>query len=317
MSYSHSNNLRVLSVGLLTAISACNTPPGEVTSRSEPEQALSAYLDDVESYVLTSEISGRDYSISVALPYHYADSAKTYPVLYVLDANGQFGTVVERARLLRFSQQIPQLVIVGIGYPYGGRQLDAEPHRIIDFFPVLEHRWIEEVFSGWPEPLPDYDEGGAPEFLRFITEELAPSIDAQYSVHSNDRAIYGHSGGGWFSLYALLEGQGAFQRAIVGSPSLWWGDGMLFEMEASYAETHRSLPARVFLSVGADEPNEEPFAGIDCFCMTRNFDRLVSVLEARRYEGLRWTAHMFEDENHNSVVPATISRGLRYIYGSQ
>ena len=51
--------------------------------------------------------------------------------------------------------------------------------------------------------------------------------------------------------------------------------------------------------------------------MTRNFDRLVSVLEARRYEGLRWTAHMFEDENHNSVVPATISRGLRYIYGSQ
>ena len=149
--------------------------------------------------------------VSIALPLGYADSTKTYPVLYALDANGQFGTVVEAARMLRIGGgQIPQLVIVGIGYPYGGRQIYAGPHRIIDFFPTLEFEWIEEVKQGWPGPIPIYESGGAPEFLRFLREELFPLVEAEYRADPSDRAIYGHSGGGWFGLHALLDGDGAF-----------------------------------------------------------------------------------------------------------
>ena len=307
------HRLRYVAIGLVTAGTACAPASSDLTDNASDHAAPSAFLEDVESYVVTSAISGRDYSISVALPYGYADSAKTYPALYALDANGQFGTVVETARMLRY-EGFPQLVIVGIGYPYGGRQINAEPHRIIDFFPVLEHGWIEELKGDWLEPVPIYDEGGAPAFLRFLTDELIPSIESKYNVAPYDRAIYGHSGGGWFSLYALLESQGVFRRAIVGSPSLWWGDAIMFDLEASYAEEHSALPARVFLSIGADEPNT-PVADIACLCMTRNFARLVDTLESRRYEGLEWTSHVFEGESHNSVMPPTISRGLRYIYG--
>ena len=302
--------------GFITII-GCQAKPKVDAAGGDQGATLThaAFLEDVESFTMTLEASGREYSISVALPYDYADSAKTYAVLYGLDANGQFGTLVETARMLRFGEQIPQLIIVGIGYPFGGRQLNAEPHRIIDFFPVLERGWIEVARPNWPEPIPVYDTGHANQFLEFITAELIPLIEARYRVDSRDRAIYGHSGGGWFSLYAILEGAGTFRRAIIGSPSLWWGHGLMFDLEAAYAERNESLPARVFLSVGADEPNT-PFADIDCFCMTINVGRLTDTLEKRKYKDFEWTTHIFEGENHNSVVPPTISRGLRYIYGS-
>ncbi|MCH8123900.1 MAG: hypothetical protein IH853_12360 [Bacteroidetes bacterium] len=84
-------------------LTGCQSPAPEadLAAIASGGQHPSAYLEDVESRVLTSAITGRDYTISVALPLGYGDSTKTYPVLYAQDANGQFGTVVETARILR------------------------------------------------------------------------------------------------------------------------------------------------------------------------------------------------------------------------
>lgn len=48
--------------------------------------------------------------------------------------------------------------------------------------------------------------------------------------------------------------------------------------------------------------------------MLSNLREFLSVLESRKYEGLIWGSHLFEGENHVSVIPATISRGLRSVY---
>lgn len=306
------------SLCLIALFLSCQSSARDADAAPEVEidRHPSAFLADVESRVVTSEISGRDYQISVSLPLGYADSTKSYPVLYAVDANGQFGTVVETARILRIGgPQIPQLLIVGIGYPYGGRQINAEPHRIVDFFPTLDREWVEEMLPTWPDPKPSYDAGGAADFLRFIREELFPLVEAEYRADPSDRALYGHSGGGFFGLYALLEGEAAFQRVIIGSPSLWWDDRYIFRLEESYAQANRALPARVFLSVGLQECDEQcEEANAYRYQVIANFQRLVQVLERRAYEGLEWQHQYFEDENHQSVVPATISRGLRFIY---
>ena len=295
-------------------LTGCQSPAPEadLAALASGGQHPRAYLEDVESRVLTSAITGRDYTISVALPLGYGDSTKTYPVLYAQDANGQFGTVVETARMLRIGpKQIPQLIIVGIGYPYGGRQYNAGPHRIIDMFPTLDYEWIEMAKPNWPEPIPSYEAGGAYEFLRFLREELFPLIEEEYRADPSDRAIYGHSGGGYFGLFSLFERDGAFQRAIVGSPPLWWDDFHMFELEESYAQSNRAFPARVFFSVGLEEEDE----GYEKYKMVTALRQLTEILERRQYEGLEWQQHYFEDENHQSVVAPTISRGLRYIYG--
>ncbi len=266
-----------------------------MSTEGKHRQQPSAFLEDVESRVVTATISGREYQISVALPIDYADSTKSYPVLYALDANAQFGMVVETARFLRVADvQIPQLIIVGIGYPVGGRFVGTEALRSYDTTPSRDLEW---------EELHGRQSGGAPDFLRFIREELFPLIDAEYRT-APDRAIYGHSAGGRFAFYALLAGEGAFQRAIIASPSLWWGDGYLLDLEETYSQANRSLAARVFLARAISEPDR----------IVTNFDRLIQVLDGRNYEGLEWQHQVFENENHQSVVPSAISRGLRVIY---
>lgn len=305
-------SLRFTATGFLIAtLVACGPGDGESAQEPGEPEMPAPFLEDIESRVVTSAMSGREYQISVALPLGYADSLDRYPVLYALDANGQFGTVAETARYLAAIDwaQIPELLVVGIGYPSGGRFVHSRSHRLYDLTPTNDAKW-EARFTG-----PSDGAGGGPDFLRFLREELFPLIDAEYRTDPSDRALYGHSVGGLFGLYALFEAPGTFQRVIAGSPSLWWDERFMFGLEDAYAGANDSLAARVFLSMGMLEADGVRPDG-DCACMLSNLRDLAGILELRRYEGLVWQHHFFEGENHQSVVPATISRGLRFIYDS-
>ena len=99
-----------------------------------------------------------------------------------------------------------------------------------------------------------------------------------------------------------------FQRFILGSPSLLWDDGVMFKVEEKYGKTHTALPAKIFVSMADNEGYAQAVP---------DFERLVKVLEQRKYTNLQWTSHVFEGETHVSVLPATISRGLRAIYSEK
>jgi hypothetical protein len=89
-----------------------------------------------------------------------------------------------------------------------------------------------------------------------------------------------------------------------------------FQFEGEYAEDHDSLEARVFFSVGGlEEPEGDPETAQ--YAMISNVREFSQVLRARQYEGFSQQFHVFEDETHLSVIPATISRGLRFVYGPQ
>jgi hypothetical protein len=73
------------------------------------------------------------------------------------------------------------------------------------------------------------------------------------------------------------------------------------------------LCATVFLSAGALEAIYEPaFAA-----MLSNVARLTELLASREYPGLKLTSHIFHDETHLSVIPATFSRGLRTVFNQR
>ena len=48
--------------------------------------------------------------------------------------------------------------------------------------------------------------------------------------------------------------------------------------------------------------------------MVEDLREFIGNLEQQRYQNLEYQVHYFEDETHLSVIPATIGRGLRYIY---
>lgn len=250
-----------------------------------------SFIRDVKTWMMTSE-DGRTYKISVALPAGYTESGSAYRVLYVTDANSEFGIAVETARL-----NAPGTVVVGIGYDNPGQGFAASGvPRTLDLTPT-------DIGVATPS-------GGAPEFLSFLRDELVPRIEGDFHVDAGDRALMGHSFGGLFATYTLLHNQGLFQRFVIASPSLWWDEHTILDVESEYAAANDTLDARVFLSVGS---LEETTTG---FPMTSDMTRFASTLSDRAYTGLELGGHVFEDETHLSVIGASFSRGLRFIYAA-
>ncbi len=64
---------------------------------------------------------------------------------------------------------------------------------------------------------------------------------------------------------------------------------------------------------GLEEDSEKPE---DDSKMVTNARMMASQLEDRGYPNLRLTFHVFEDETHLSVIPATISCGLRDVFAN-
>ena len=300
----------VVAAAIVFAACGGTAPHHEAQADASPPQSP-AFLSDVTSRVITSQVSKRSYQVSVALPEGYSAAHAPYPVLYAADANSEFGTVVETARTFSFSQQIPDLVIVGIGYARPGQGLKASfAPRTLDLTPSEDKVWAAATAKEAAEEgvAPPEGTGGAAAFFAFIRDELVPSIEKSYNV-SRDRAWYGHSFGGLFGVYLLFNGGDMFQRFIIGSPSLWWDKRAMFAAEEAFAASRKPLAGRVFLSVGALEQQFAP-----AYPMVRDLQAFTERLKRRKYSGLHLQTYVFEGENHLSVIPAIISRGLRVIY---
>lgn len=250
-------------------------------------------LSYTERHLLHSETICDTFTINVALPKNYNPKDKKYPVLYLTDANVFFGIVAETSWLLQYGKEIPEIIIVAIGYP------DDKKHL------TLRNRDLTPTPDEQPETT-----GKALDFLEFISNELKPFIAENYSVNTSDSILAGDSFGGLFALYVLFNKPEEFQKYIIGSPSIYWDNSVILEQENTYAQNHKSLCAKVFLSVGQLEAIYEPaYAG-----MFSNVAKLTEILTSRKYNDFSLVSHVFLNETHMSVIPATFSRGLREVF---
>jgi hypothetical protein len=94
------------------------------------------------------------------------------------------------------------------------------------------------------------------------------------------------------------------------------GNGMsaLFREETECAARSPKLAARLFMSVGGleEDPNNDRLRP---YAMVSNLERMTSTLQRRAYPGLKLDTVVFLAETHLSVIPATMSRGLRSVFG--
>src|SRR5262249_21662878 len=77
--------------------------------------------------------TGLDYRISVGFPLSYGTPGRTYPALYVLDADNWFGTVLEYSRESAMAGESGEIVVVGVGYPGGEDPAYHTARRTFDF----------------------------------------------------------------------------------------------------------------------------------------------------------------------------------------
>lgn len=241
-----------------------------------------------------SEIMDQDLLIQVQLPMDYvSDGSRQYPAMYWTDGNRAFPMVANIATMLEFPPgKFPQLFVIGIAYDIKDMS-DFAAWRTRDLTPV-------RIMAGDTT----VETGGGPRFLSFICDELIPFIESEYPVSKEDRALGGYSFGGLFSLFAMFERPGIFQRYFAGSPTWQYANSVLFEMEKTYSESYSDLPVRLFLSYGGLE--ESYMSGVN---------EMAAVLKSRNYPNLKVWTHVFEGEWHVSASAASVMRAYITLYG--
>jgi len=252
-------------------------------------------LPDTKVLDFTTKDGARSFRLLIGLPRDYEKRTnERFQTIYLLDADYAFPLGQEMLRHATDRGQLKEAIIVGIGYPAGDRDLDRYvQNRTRDYTPSYD-------------PQEQKDSGGADAFLKVLRTELVPYIDADFRTDPHDRMIVGHSFGGLFATYAMLSAPGLFQHFLVVSPSLWYGDRMIFALAAGYAKQHTSLTADVFYGIGSFE-NHPDLAMVDDM---KAFD---AELTAAHLAGYHSTSMVFDGDIHNSVFPAALERGLRVL----
>ncbi len=245
-------------------------------------------LVNTESCNIHSSHVSQEYSISIGLPPTYANPNTRFPVLYILDGNVEFPLMKSICELLWLGREISEAILVGIGYPTSNLD-EMLPLRTRDLTPTARGPGT----------------GGAEAFLLFIHHELIPFVDRDYRTDPGLGIMFGDSRGGLFALYALFSAPGLFHRYLIVSPSIWWDERAVFELERNYAKQHSDLTALVCMSAGALENKR----------MVANVIKLRRALRTRQYPSLTLAVHILQGETHYSVIPAAVCRGLKTILG--
>lgn len=283
-----------------------------MTTMTKPKQAS---LLATELRQIKSKATGKNYQISIALPYTYVDdsikigpfekSLTSWPVVYVLDSNWFFGMITDMVRVMPWFGRTTDAIIVGVGYPEEESLRDTWRKvvalRTHDLTP-MQSETSEKYNSEWVKL--EVKTGGGSEFFKFIKQELIPLIDREYRTDPAKRILAGHSHGGLFTVFAMFQEPGLFSSYIASSPSLNFAENAMFSLESEYAKNHKRLQAHVYLSAGELEEANDDTTLTDMY-------RFAALLESRKYKGFSLTKHVFLDNDHCEVTAPAFQAGLK------
>ncbi|KRB62042.1 esterase [Rhizobium sp. Root708] len=253
------------------------------------------------------------YRIFLSVPAE-SPPAQGWPLLVLTDGNATFpfavSSLVTQAPYPN-ATNVGWGVVAAIGYPtdeaYDGMR------RSWDLVPPPGR-----AYPPYNEGGPEIRTGGADKLLHFIEADLLPEIARRAPVDAGRRALFGHSFGGLFTLFALFERPDLFRNWIAASPSISWEDSQLLEREAR--RTHGS-GGFVHLSAGEYEGdelapfqyhNEDAAERLENNKLERTVDLAREMAERLdgTPDGLRARFELLPGETHMSVLAAVVNRAV-------
>lgn len=274
-------------------------------------------------HLLHSPRVAQTFQIDIALPIRRRGEARRFPVVYVTDGNANFDALKGISwSLQKTGSDAPDFILVGIGYPgdspRAGRFLRRRDFTF-DGYPELDILTRQQPQAGeiaLPPGGPDLS--GAEAFLDFIEHELVPFVEAEFPV-TEDRTLFGHSGGAMLGLYALLTRETLFDRYILSSPCIAYhgpdanGEQIEADFFAPYIDAWLASPTesinRVYLSVGSLEEDEaQPWHLVSMLAV------LADRLKDAGRPGLGIVHEVIGDETHMTVWPTAFIRGVKAVF---
>jgi len=213
-----------------------------------------------DTITLHSEIFSENWTILIFRP-EGITSSDTVSVLFMPD--GEFSA-------FRFGQidSLKGCQIIGVGI--------VNTNRRRDLLPVNQ----------------------ADRFSDFIEKELIPKIEGRFTVQK--RILFGHSFGGAFTLYIMINKPGLFDLYIASSPT----PIMNLVDTTLYLQLDNELTTDInlFLSYGSRDMRQVKK-------WTARFIRNLSSTDLHR---IHWTDRVFEGENHNTSDSKAIQNVVKY-----
>lgn len=307
----------------LALLLAAAADPGATTApaRAEPAEVV---IDRSRQIDFVSRITGRPYRLQIAFP-ETPPPPGGYPVFYIIDGGLYFGTATEAMRL-QGRHFITPAIVVGIGYQASGttaallqRNKDLTP-------PISAARLSEKLFSlnGFKSP---EDTGGLDLYLRMVREEVRETVATLAPIDRSRQVLFGHSLGGRAVIRQLLTDPSAYQGYVASSPSLWLDtDALLADVDGLPQKlTAAKVRPKLLIDAGGLEdraprlPPGYPMSNAEAEALARALGMVskVEALGARLSQmgGIDTRTVVFPDEDHASVIPAALSRGLRVTLG--
>ncbi|MFT4937220.1 MAG: putative alpha/beta superfamily hydrolase [Paraglaciecola sp.] len=243
-------------------------------------------LGEVEYFQLENTKPGKStypYHIFVRLPDEYKQAEKeSYPTLYLLDGGTNFPLFAAYYTYLRWMQDVPPMIIVGISYgTHDWRKGNDRSHDFTVSSTEREH---------W---------GGAQVFEQFLSNTLMPSMLQKYRVDSHKQILFGQSLGGQFALYTSMYGNAPFYAVIASNPALHRNLDYFRQ-----AMNKRETRPKIYVSTAElDDPKyREP---------------ALDWINHWQGQKVEWE-HSFVDlkgQNHLSATPLALRNGLKWIFG--
>lgn len=228
--------------------------------------------------VIKSRHLGESRTIYLRLPKKYEESAKPYPVLYILDGGDYFVPFAGMVQYMNYFDMMPEMIIAAI----------AQGDRLKEFTFTKSNDWPTS--------------GGAETFRKFLAEELIPYIDGNYRTHPF-RILIGHSLGGLFAVEALVRSPKLFQATLALSPSLYWDQFKWLKNADSMFDGISSWKHFLFISC---EPKDEEQTGY--------LNQFRNLAETDAPKDFFYKYKLYPEENHGSIAFPALYHCFKELY---
>jgi hypothetical protein len=215
---------------LVLLLAACGRPKTENNSIT---------IGKIDS--LHSKILGEERKIWVYVPDGAKDTSKRFPVLYLLDGDAHFSSVVGMIQQLsgvNGNTICPDMIVVGI--PNTDRTRDLTPTHSLLYPDGTKSKDLKSS-------------GGGEKFTAFLQKELIPHIDSLYPV-APYKMLVGHSFGGLTVMNIVVHHPDMFNTYVAIDPSMWWDKQKLLNQARDAFQKNNYKGKALYLGVANTMP---------------------------------------------------------------
>ncbi len=223
---------------------------------------------------------------------------KKYPVIYLLDGDWHFTSVVGMMQQLSYingNTICPEMIVVGI--PVKDRFRDMTPS-------------YDSTYSK--------TSGGYNHFISFIRNELISYIESTYPV-APYKIFIGHSLGGLTVINTLINEPNLFNAYVAIDPSMWWDNQLTLKATEKTLYNTNFDKVDLYLAI-ANTMNSDMDTSNVKHDQTRSTLPIRSLLEfsdilnSTSTHNLNYQVKYYSSENHGSVPLIATYDALHFIF---